>query len=189
MTSTLLKEIEEGNYQLVKPNKIQSIASNDFYSKRFSDIEIPDFEAERCFVVIQEQLEFDKSTGARLSNPKLAKYDGEQWLHMTRQTDKSNKDFGGNARTGDGGLNPMAGYSIDVIHDPYLYMENMENKVSNKGVKETDSAPKVPSFTLDDLEALSEEATKELYEKMAQKKAGRLGIEKQREFLIDYATN
>lgn len=165
---------------MVTPNKIKTIEKDPFYNEMFGDLQIPDYEAERSFVVIQEKKEFDQRTGRRVSEPKLVKHDGDDWLQMTRQTEKANKDFGGIASTGQGGMNPLSGYSIEVIHDPYLYV----SKGKEEPKKEVEEEFK---YSLEDLEGLDEDATKTLYEKVARKKAGRLSIEKQREYLVENA--
>lgn len=187
MTAALLEKIRQDKLNdaitYIKPNRLDKIKDN-FYKQWIEETFDPerllaDYEAERSFLVILEQKQFDPSTGNRVSSPKLQKVDGDQWLHMTRQSKSSHIDFGGRS-DGQGGLFPMAGYSIEVLHDPYFYLEN-------KGKKVVESKTETTTYTLDDLEGMNDDAIKALYESVAGKKAGRLASEKQREYLVENA--
>lgn len=174
---------------MVIPNKIENLkdeGAKQILKEDYGDILIPEHEAKRCYVVVQERKEFDSRTGQRLSNPKLSKYDGDVWLHLTRQTQTAHKDFGGDPSTGRNGVNPLTDMSIEVIHDPYLYNESLEKEPKKQEDKDPEKVEKV-EYSLDDLEGMDDDAIKSLYEEVAGKKAGRLSSEKQREYLVENA--
>lgn len=181
-----------GTVQMVTPNKLHLLESKEdqFYWKQFKDYLIPAYEADLVYVVIQEDTHFDSKSGARISVPKVAKYNIAQWQDLTKETPQSRTKYGGGKENT--GLNPLAGLRIEIINDPTLEVKKPK-KVSGEKAPvdpEPQGESTIPEeITLEFLEGKDDDQMKAIYRKVFGKGSGRMSAEKVREKIVNEIGN
>ena len=167
------------------PNKLKNLEHKEdaVLWRLFKDEEMPVSEAPYYYKVVMEAKHFT-SDGSRLSTPVIRGFDIETWEDLTVSTGAAKVKYGANR--GQAGLNPLAGMTVEVIHDPLMYNEKPAKKEVSKP-KEVEATKSV--LTLEMIEGADDSSLSSLYIKYVGKQPGRMGAEKKRAILVGQLEN